>query len=270
MDVYKVASELKTKNQAFVIAFVVKSIGSSPGKAGFKMLVKSDGTSIGTIGGGAIEAEVVREAKNCLTIGEYKLQEYFLSNKSSNVKEGVKIIPMSCNGGITIYYEVHGKQPTVYVFGGGHVGSSLLYFLKPLKFFTVLVDNRPEYLSKDKNPDASEYILSEYDIFTKKFDPPEDAYFVVVTHGHNYDEVILKNIYSKKRNYNYIGVIASKSKAASLAKSLKKEFGSKLDLSNFHSPVGLKIGGSTAEEIALGIAAEIQSVYYKKSSHIKS
>ena len=51
MVVYKVASELNTKNQAFVIAFVVKSIGSSPGKTGFKMLIKSDGTSIGTIGG---------------------------------------------------------------------------------------------------------------------------------------------------------------------------------------------------------------------------
>ena len=103
LDVYKVASELKTKNQAFVIAIVVKSTGSSPGKAGFKILVKRDGTSVGTIGGGAIEAEVVREAKNCLTGGENKLQEYFLSNKSTKVKEDIKIIPMSCNGGITIY-----------------------------------------------------------------------------------------------------------------------------------------------------------------------
>jgi xanthine dehydrogenase accessory factor len=264
MDVYKVASELKSKNQAFVIACVVNAIGSSPGKAGFKMIVKSDGTSIGTVGGGAIEAEVIREAKNCLTAGENKLQEYFLSDKDLKVKNGVKIIPMSCNGGITIFYEVHGRQPTVYVFGGGHVGSSLLYFLKPLKFFTILVDERAEYLSKEKNPYASDYILGDYDEFTKKLNPPEDAYFVIVTHGHNYDEIILKNIYSKKRNYNYIGVIASKSKAASLAKSLKNEFGNKIDLSNFHSPIGLKIGGSTAEEIALGIASEIQSVYYKK------
>lgn len=270
MDVYNVAAELKSKNEAFVIAFVVKSIGSSPGKAGFKMIIKSDGTSIGTVGGGSIEAEVLREAKNCLTAGENKLQEYYLSNKDLKVKENVKIIQMSCNGGMTIYYEVHGKQPTVYVFGGGHVGSSLLYFLKPLKFFSVLVDNRSEYLLKDKNPYASEYILSDYDEFTRKFDPPEDAYFVVVTHGHNHDEIILKNIYSKKRSYNYIGVIASKSKAASLAKLLKNKFGNTLDLSNFHSPVGLKIGGSTAEEIALGIAAEIQSVHYKKISNSKS
>jgi xanthine dehydrogenase accessory factor len=264
MDIYKIAAELSSKNETFVVAFVVNSAGSSPGKSGFKMIVKSDGSSIGTVGGGAIEAEVICEAKKCLTNGKNKLQEYFLVNNSPKVKNDVKVVPMSCNGGITIFYEVHRKYPTVYVFGGGHVGSALLYLLKPLNFFTVLVDNRADYISKAKNPHASEHILSDYDDYTNGFEPPEDAFFVIVTHGHKYDEIILKNIYAKNIEYNYVGVIASKSKAANLRKSLLDEFGSKIDLSNFHSPIGLKIGGSTAEEIALGITAEIQSVYYEK------
>jgi xanthine dehydrogenase accessory factor len=267
MDIYKIASELESKNEAFVIAFVVSVTGSSPGKTGFKMIVKSDGTSIGTVGGGAIEVEVIKEAKNRLLKGENYLKEYFLSDKNPPMKDDVKIVPMSCNGGLTVFYEVHGMLPTVYVFGGGHVGSSLLYFLRPLKFFTVLVDSRPEFISKEKNPYASEFILSDYDEFTRRFDPPEGSYFVIVTQGHKYDEIILKNIYSKKKNFEYVGVIASKSKAAGLIKSLKEFLGQKLDLSNFHSPIGLKIGGSTAEEIALGIAAEIQSIYYKQLQH---
>ena len=262
MAIYKIASELESKNEAFVIAFVVSSIGSSPGKPGFKMIVKSDGTSIGTVGGGAIEVEVIKEAKSRLLKGENYLKEYFLSDKNPPVKDDVKVVPMSCNGGMTVFYEVHGKLPTAYVFGGGHVGSSLLYFLRPLKFFTVLVDNRPEFISKDKNPYASEFILSDYNEFTMRFDPPEGSYFVIVTHSHKYDETILKNIYSRKKNFEYVGVIASKSKATSLTKSLKEFLGQNLDLSNFHSPIGLKIGGNTAEEIALGIAAEIQSVHY--------
>ena len=264
MDIYKIVSELKTKNEAFVIAFVVSSIGSSPGKPGFKMIVKNDGTSIGTVGGGAIEVEVIKEAKSRLLKGENYLKEYFLSDKNPTVKDDVKIVPMSCNGGLTVFYEVHGKLPTVYVFGGGHVGSSLLYCLRPLKFFTILVDNRPEFISKDKNPYASESILSDYDEFTRSFDPPEGSYFVIITHGYKYDETILKNIYSKKKNFEYVGVIASKSKSAGLTKSLKELLGGALDLSNFHSPIGLKIGGNTAEEIALGIAAEIQSVHYSQ------
>jgi xanthine dehydrogenase accessory factor len=262
MDIYKIASELKNKNEAFVIAFVVNVAGSSPGKAGFKMIVKGDGTSIGTVGGGAIEVEVIEEAKKSLLRGENFIREYFLSDRETRARENIKIVPMSCNGGMTVFYEVHGKLPSVYVFGGGHVGSSLLYFLRPLKFFTVLVDNRPEYISKEKNPNASESILSDYNEFTRSFDPPEGSYFVIVTHGHKYDEIILKNIYSKKKYFAYVGVIASKSKAAGLISSLKEFLGNVLDLSNFHSPIGLKIGGSTAEEIAIGIAAEIQSVHY--------
>lgn len=93
------------------------------------------------------------------------------------------------------------------------------------------------------------------------------ASLVVLPHGPNFDEIILKNIYSKNKEFTYMGVIASKSNAAGLIKSLKEEFGNDLDFSNFHSSVGLKIGGSTAEEIALGIAAEIQSVHYERIQH---
>jgi xanthine dehydrogenase accessory factor len=134
MDIYKIASELESKNEAFVIAFVVSVTGSSPGKAGFKMIVKSDGTTIGTVGGGAIEVEVIKEAKSRLLKGENYLKEYFLSDKKPVVKDDLKIVPMSCNGGLTVFYEVHGKMPTIYVFGGGHVGNALLYFLRPQKF----------------------------------------------------------------------------------------------------------------------------------------
>ena len=262
MAIYKIASELESKNEAFVIAFVVNTAGSSPGKPGFKMIVKSDGSSIGTVGGGAIEVEVIEEAKKSLITGENYIREYFLSNQAPNVGKNIKIVPMACNGGMTVFYEVHGKLPVVYVFGGGHVGSALLYFLHPLKFFTILVDNRPEFVSKEKNPYASQTILNDYEEFTKNFNPPADSYFVVLTHGCKYDEIVLKNIYAKKKSFTYVGAIASKSKAARLTKSLIEDFGNNLDLSNFHSPIGLKIGGSTAEEIALGIAAEIQSVHY--------
>lgn len=267
MEIYKIASELESRNEAFVIAFVVSVTGSSPGKAGFKLIVKADGTSIGTVGGGAIEAEVINEGMKRLINGENGLMEYFLSNKEPKVKDNVKIVHMSCNGGMSVFYEAHGKLPTVYVFGGGHVGSALLYFLKPLKFFTILVDNREEFISKEKNPLASQSVLADYDEFSKKFDPPEDAYFVIVTHGHNYDQIILNNIYSKKKKFTYVGVIASKSKATALMKTLTEEIGSSLDFSNFHSPIGLKIGGNTAEEIALGIAAEIQSIHYERLRH---
>jgi xanthine dehydrogenase accessory factor len=263
MNLFNTASELKKNNEPFTLATVIDSKGSSPGKVGFKMIVKSDGTSIGTVGGGAIEEEVIEEAIGRIHSGENGTKDYLLSDKKKSVKGDITVVPMSCSGRVTVFYEVHGKLPTVYVFGGGHVGYALLYHLKPLRFFTVLIDNRDEFANKEQNPNASQIIFSKYDEFSKKFNPPDDSYFIILTHGHAYDYVIAKNIYLKKRNFPYIGVIASKSKAAAILSKLKDELGRDIDLSNFHSPVGLKIGGSTAEEIALGIAAEIQSVHYQ-------
>jgi len=264
MNIFNTASELRKQNEPFALATVIDLEGSSPGKIGFKMIVKSDGTSIGTVGGGAIEEEVIEEAIGRIHSGENGTKEYLLSDKKESVKRDVTVVPMSCSGRVTVFYEVHGKLPTVYVFGGGHVGHALLYQLKPLKFFTVLIDNRDEFANKEQNPNASQIVLSKYDVFSKDFNPPEDSYFIILTHGHAYDYVIAKNIFLKKRSFPYVGVIASKSKAASIVNKLKDELGKDIDLSNFHSPVGLKIGGSTAEEIALGIAAEIQSVYYQQ------
>lgn len=264
MNIFNTAAELIKQNHPFALATVIDSKGSSPGKVGFKMIVKSDGTSIGTVGGGAIEEEVIEEAIGRIHSGENGTKEYLLSDKKESVKGDVTIVPMSCSGRVTIFYEVHGKLPTVFVFGGGHVGHALLYHLKPLNFFTILIDNRDEFANKERNPNASQIVVNKYDEYSKDFNPPDDSYFVILTHGHDYDFIIAKNIFLKKRNFPYVGIIASKSKAASILSKLKKELGENIDLSNFHSPVGLKIGGSTAEEIALGIAAEIQSVYYKQ------
>jgi len=266
MNIFNTAAELKKQNHPFALATVIDLKGSSPGKIGFKMIVKSDGTSIGTVGGGALEEEVIEEAIGRIHSGEEGTREYLLSDKKESTKGDITIVPMSCSGRVTIFYEVHGKLPTVFVFGGGHVGRALLYHLKPLSFFTILVDNRDEFAHKEQNPNASQIVLNKYDEYSKNFTPPDDSYFIILTHGHDYDYIVAKNIYLKKRNFPYVGVIASKSKAAIILSKLKKELGEDIDLSNFHSPVGLKIGGSTAEEIALGIAAEIQSVHYLQLS----
>ena len=234
MNIFNTASELKKQNQPFALATVIDLKGSSPGKIGFKMIVKSDGTSVGTVGGGAIEDEVIEEAIGRIHSGENGTKEYLLSDKKESVKGDVTVVPMSCSGRVTVFYEVHGKLPTVYVFGGGHVGHALLYHLKPLNFFTTLIDNRDEFANKEQNSNASQIILDKYDEYSKDFNPPDDSYFIILTHGHAYDYVIAKNIYLKKGKYPYVGVIASISKAASIVSKLKKELGEEVNLSNFH------------------------------------
>jgi len=265
VEIYSKILELNKENRNFVTVTVVKSTGSTPGKAGFKMVVDDSGKSFGTVGGGAIEMEAVQESLKIMASGtENLLKEYLLINDETVIDPGAVKIPMSCNGKIWLYYEAVKNLPVIYIFGGGHVGKALIEILSNLKYHVILIDNRQELFEKYK-AEGINCIYHEYREFAEKFIPASDSYFVVVTYGHQYDYDVLKTLYSRNLVHKYIGVIASRAKAAGMIDNLKKEIDPEIDLSKLHMPIGLKIGGDTAYEIALSVAAEIQSVRYEKN-----
>ena len=266
MNIYEKITNLINENKSFVLATVIKTEGSTPGKVGFKMIIESDGKCQGTIGGGAIEGEVIIESLRRLSTSESGIVEYLLSGEVLVEKETAKVLEMSCSGRQWIFYEVFGQKPVVYVFGGGHVGEALLRQLSLLNYRKILIDNRPEFANKHKNPFADEIILDDYVKYASTFNPPENSFVVVMTHGHNYDFDIVKIIYERNLKLKYVGVIASKSKAQKLINQLKEKFGAELNLDNFHSPIGLNIGGETPQEIALSIVSEIQAIRYNKTN----
>lgn len=266
MDIYSKIIELNKENRNFVIVTVVKSTGSTPGKAGFKMVVDDEGKTYGTVGGGAIEMEAIQESIRLMASGnENLLKEYLLINDETIVDPDATTIPMSCNGKLWFYYEAVKNLPVIYIFGGGHVGQALIGILSKLKYHVMLIDNRQELFEKNKAKGIN-CIYSEYKDFAEQFIPADDSYFVVVTYGHQFDYDILKTLYARNLVRKYIGVIASRAKAAAMINNLKNEIDANLDLSLLHMPIGLKIGGDTAYEIALSIAAEIQSVRYEKKN----
>lgn len=262
MEIFKKINKLFETNQKFAVATIVGIRGSVPGKTGFKLLIESSGETSGTVGGGALESEVKNEALERMKSGDMGLKKYTLTDNPE--AKGENIVPMSCSGEVEIFYEVFGNQPVVYVFGGGHVGGELLNFLKPLGYHLNLIDNRSEFCNSEENPAASEFHLAEYIDFADRFIPEENSYAVILTHKHIYDYDILKTIYSRKLKFKYIGVIASRSKAKGMLKKLKEEINPAPDLSNLFIPIGLDIGGESASEIALSIAAQIQSLKYQK------
>ncbi len=263
MNIFDKASELLKQNKPFVLTTIIKTEGSTPGKTGFKMIVEDKDKTLGTVGGGEIEQEVIQEALRRLKSKESGIVEYLLSADKVLDKEESKVLNMSCSGRCWIFYEVIGNKPIIYIFGGGHVGQALLKQLSLLNFYKILIDNRPEFAKKETNPFADEIVLSDYSEYAYSFNPPEDAFIVVMTHGHGYDFDVIEQIYARNLKVRYIGVIASKSKAQKLKSQIKEIFGD-VDLSNFHSPIGLDIGGESPQEIALSIAAELQAELYKK------
>ncbi|VAX19900.1 Xanthine and CO dehydrogenases maturation factor, XdhC/CoxF family [hydrothermal vent metagenome] len=264
MNLIKKILELQESNKTFVVATVIESKGSAPGKSGFKIIIDSQGNAFGTVGGGEIEFEVIEHSKKIMQSGNNEVKKYLLTKKDVVVEDDITVVPMMCNGNITIFYEVNKMKPEVYIFGGGHVGQALLRILPQLGYHIKLIDNREEFSSSVNVPGADEYTYSDYRNYTDKFEPSENAYLISLTHGHSFDYEILKRIYSRKLNVKYIGVIASRSKSKQLKEKLLEEVGSDLDFSKLHTPIGLKIGGDSADEIALSIAAELQSVRYSK------
>lgn len=263
-NILKTVNELIDSNKTFVLCTIVEIKGSSPGKNGFKMIVFPDKKSIGTVGGGAIERKVIDDGIASINENKNGLKEYSLNERNELIDSDVEVVPMMCNGTLKIYYEVYGTSPNVYLFGGGHVGQELTKILPGIGFYVNLIDNREEFACKDKNPLAQNVKYAEYVDFANSFGPAANSYALIITHGHTYDYDILKILLERRLMFTYIGVIGSKSKAAKMKKRLIEELGEDLRMDCVHTPVGLPIGGNTAAEIAISIAAEMQAVRYGK------
>lgn len=267
MSILELMSEMEKKNQPFAVATVVKTSGSVPGKVGFKILVDAAGKSTGTVGGGELEQRVTTECISRLKEGNSGVQEYILREKPGDDAQvgEAQIVPMMCNGRVLIYYEVFRNRTPVYIFGGGHVGQALSAILAKLGYHLILIDNREDFVTGETNPHFHEKHLAQYPDYAREFSPPPDSFVVIMTQGHGYDYETLREIWKRNLPLKYIGVIASKSKSAGLMKNLQRDFGGEIDFSRLYSPIGLDIGGSTENEIALSIAAEIQAVRYDKN-----
>jgi xanthine dehydrogenase accessory factor len=271
MDITEKIYRLWKKNEPFALATVVKTTGSAPGKTGFKMLVEKNGAAAGTVGGGFLEQDVLKECLSRMKSGESGVKEYILDEKKDGVQMGPDqiIAPMICGGGVWIYFEVSRPPAQALIFGAGHVGSALSRILAPLDYRVTLIDNRREFADEKKNP-LAKTVLSDYREFAESLDTGPRSFAAIMTHGHEHDYEILSSLMKKKDPSAYIGVIASKAKSKAMIRKLKKELGPDVDLSRLYTPIGLDIGGNSASEIALGIAAEIQAARYgRKNSHMR-
>ena len=268
MDISKKIYLLKEANKRFVVATLVEISGSSPGKTGFKMIIQEDGKIFGTVGGGNLEMLVKKDGLKMLKYSKNGLKTYNLNKNSKTQKEKIDT-GMICGGVAKIYFESFIPKFDMYIFGGGHISQALGKILNKQKYKIIVIDNRQQFVKKELHPNADERIFADYDKFTKKFMPSQNSYVIIVTHGHKHDYEILKNIYRRKLNLKYVGMIGSKNKVKANLKKLKSEI-CDVDLQNLYSPIGLDIGGNTPSEIALSIAAEMQAIeFQKKSFHMK-
>lgn len=153
------------------------------------------------------------------------------------------------------YVELLTSAPKLIIFGGGHISVPMAQLGKLLGFEVTVIDDRPEFVTRERFKDADRLICSDYEQAFEELKEYRNSYYVVVTPGHKKDLQSVRNILN--RSYAYVGMIGSRTKVAKVQQALREAGYSEKKRQELHAPIGLPIGGQTPAEIAVSIAAEI-------------
>jgi xanthine dehydrogenase accessory factor len=245
----KVVQVLK-QGKRLAIATVIHTSGSTPRKGGARMAVLEDGGLLDSIGGGALEALVVEDAKRLILSGGSMLKEYLL--KEGNEPECTGMI---CGGRVRVHLQVELPPERLLIFGAGHVGAALAALTPPLGFATTVLDDRESFLVPARFPESVE--LRRMGPGFSGDLPSVDAstYVAIVTRCHRTDLEALRRVL--ETSAGYIGLIGSRRKVRLILDRLRTEGFSESRLSGLRAPIGVPIGACTPEEIAVSIAGEM-------------
>jgi len=252
MDIFAEIAKLRKEGRKAALATIIQVQGSIPSYESSKILVRDDGSIVGTVGGGCVEAEVWSVAQDVMR-EEKPRRLHFNLNNQPEYDNG-----LICGGSLDIFVEPILAAPTAYIFGGGHVSLYLAKVASVAGFEVVVIDDRPAFANKERFPDASETHAGAWEEIFPKLKINDFAYLVLVTRGHKGDLTCLR--WALTTPARYIGMIGSKRKYIEIAKVLEGEGVPAEKIEQVHSPVGLDIGALTPEEIAIAVVAEMIAV----------
>lgn len=247
-DIYSQISAAQKSGTPAVFCIVTDTQGSTPRKAGSKMIVYPDKHNSGTIGGGSVEAQATEDALEALRTGLAFKKIYHLEEDLS----------MKCGGNMEVYFEPVGILPRLYIFGAGHIGKVLARYAGDFGFRITVFDERPGIFS-DWPPSDIQCIESDYLNSIENASFGYNTFVVILTHLHIHDEKILGIV--AKKDTAYTGMIGSRKKVAEISHrliesgTLTQEEINKTDM-----PVGIPMAAETPEEIAISIVAKLIDV----------
>lgn len=242
-EIYHALIDIHQDKNAAVLCIIIASDGSTPRKAGSKMLVFPNGDIKGTLGGGSIEHAIIEEAMELMHSHQVKTKQYHLGND----------LGMQCGGQTTVYFESLNAAPRLFIFGAGHIGKELSEMAMPFGFDVTLIDNREELEKKDWG--RAHFFMKDFKEACHSIDFRSDDFVIVTTYKHLYDEEIVAYILNQP--HAYLGMMASKRKAALAQKKWLEKGIPKTAIDQVYAPVGLKIQCETPKEIALSIMAQM-------------
>lgn len=250
-DIYAEIVRLRAAGENAALATIIQVRGSIPAYESAKLLVREDGTMLGTIGGGCVEAEVWQAAREVLREEKSRRLEFHLNHDAA---EDSGLI---CGGTLEIFIEPVLAPPMLFCFGAGHVCRAVAAAAAAAGFGVTVCDSRPAYVTAGRFPGA-QLRPGDYDAVLPALAPRRNAYIVIATPGHREDMKILQ--WACLTPARYIGMIGSKRKVISTYRELLRRGVPPGALERVYAPMGLEIGAVAPEEIGVAVVAEMIAV----------
>jgi xanthine dehydrogenase accessory factor len=262
MDLYDEIIRLRKLGQKCAMATIVQVNGSIPSYESAKLLVREDGSMIGTIGGGCVEAEVWSAAREVMDT-ERSRHLHFSLGQDAAYDNG-----LICGGQLDVFVEPILPQPRAIIFGAGHISKSLSKIANMAGWSTTIVDDREMFANRERFPEAEEIFSDEYEKIFPELSVNDNTYLVIVTRGHRDDMRVLK--WAVGTPSRYIAMIGSKRKVISVIKELEKEGLPASAFERIFAPMGFDIGAISPEEIAVSVVAEMIALRRNPDSQWRS
>jgi xanthine dehydrogenase accessory factor len=250
-----------------VLCQIVRAEGSTPGKMGWKLLARPDGTFAGNLGGGAFEALVKTDALAKLRAGggvsSSEIKRYYLTEEATRGEP----TGMVCGGMAEVFLEVMVAAPVLVLCGGGPVGQALARAASLAGFECRVADDRAEFRAPELFPAGARFAAVDPGYTEDLFAPVRnrELYVAVVTRCWETDTAALAAVLRDvPPGLRYLGLMGSRRKLARVREELAAR-GFDLSAVRLHAPIGLPIGGDSPGEIAISILAEVIGTRYEKS-----
>ena len=292
LDFYKKLQQILQSEKRLVLMVVIANEGSSPGRKGFKMLVTKS-QMYGTIGGGIMEHKLVEYAQSLLdkpifepfikhqihdksalkdqsgmicsgqqtiaffdiTLDFLILIEQILTEKNFEITYNNFGINVSAVNKEWSFSETNTFPQKVYIIGGGHVGLALSDVLSRMDFEIHILDHRENLNTMEVNNFVTTKQTIEFEEIGNYIPEGENSYIVIMSFGYRTDDVIIRQLINK--DFNYIGMLGSKEKIATLFRNMISDGFDKDRIAKVYAPIGIDIKSETTQEIAISIAAQL-------------
>ena len=254
LDLFDELVRLRQEGKKAALATIVQIRGSVPSFQTAKMLVREDGSTLGSVGGGCVEAEVWAAAQEAIKEEKSRVLTFDLTDDS------LADSGLICGGKLEIFVEPVLPVPRLVIFGAGHISTQLSKIATVAGFRSWLVDDRPIYANETRFPEAERIFADSFEEAFAQIKPDNNMYIVIVTRGHQDDENVLR--WAVGTEARYVGMIGSKRKVRTIVRKLEAEGVAHERLEQVHMPVGLDIGAIVPEEIAVAIVAEM--IHYRR------